>query len=137
MYFPQNMLIGSIISIIYCFIFWKWESPGHLKDIAYKYSVFAQVSFWIFYLAIIFYIRSNQQNIGLNILYTGVLIFYFIQYLPFFARIFYRLFKMIQPLKDYSKTTRYIVLGILLLLLIAIFIAGMYLFVLFFYGFAP
>lgn len=137
MLFPQNMLIGSIISIIYCYTFWKWDSLGPIKEKAFNFAVTAQAAFWIFYFGIVFYIRSNQQNIGINILYNGVFLFYFILYLPFFSLIFYTLYKKIKPLEDYPKIIRYIVLVIIFLILMAIFILGLYVFILFFYGFAP
>lgn len=142
MFFPLNFLIGIILAIIYCWIFFKLTLPKWVKRKLLVYAITIQISFLTFFLYSLHFtsslvLGSNEKFRRFEIFSYGLIFFYFLIYVPLFLALAYVIYKKVMSLLDYSLLTRYLVILISLSLIFGLLFLGFYVFIFFFYGFAP
>ncbi len=135
MFFPTNVIVALIASLIYIFIAFKL--PGKYKNIFRFYSIFIQVSFILFLIVYPLFIRTQTDNTNLYIYLYGIDIFYNLIALPLLSLLIYYTSKWFKNVEGFPKLMTYLIFFIVLVFLIALAAIGYNLFVFIHYGFAP
>lgn len=135
MFFPTNVIVALIASLIYIFIAFKL--PGKYKSIFRFYSIFIQVSFILFLIVYPLFIRTQTDNTNLYIYLYGLDIFYNLIALPLLSLLIYYTSKWFKNVEGFPKLMTYLIFFIVLVFLIALAAIGYNLFIFIHYGFAP
>ncbi|GEK90305.1 hypothetical protein SAMN04488100_1568 [Alkalibacterium putridalgicola] len=138
MSFPMNVPSALIISAIHILISFNLKFSKKYKNKFRIYSILVNSSFLIFLVGfpMFLYDAISTPTEAAGIYFEGLATFYFLLFIPLILAMML-LFRMWLFRSDaFSKTTKYITLTGLALLLVGLGIMGYFPFMLFFYGFS-
>lgn len=131
-----KLFIAILLAIGYCFIFWKLTDLNRYRKPLFIYSISIQALFLIFFTSFTLFLKENQANRGLEYFGLGLVIFYITIVSPLIVSLFVSIYKKMKKTNQ-LKGLGILVFLFLILLAIGITFVGYYIYILFYYGFAP